>query len=75
MSRITDTTAYRYPNELWILAGTFLLVLLVIAITATATFCLSFIFIYLNFKFRGIYFMIIIKVGKTNYYIFQSNYP
>lgn len=40
-----DTTAYRYPNEQWILAGSFLLVFLVIAITATATFCMSFIFI------------------------------
>jgi Zn-dependent protease with chaperone function len=38
-------TAYRYPNEHFILALTLFLVLLVIAITATATVCASVIFI------------------------------
>ncbi len=39
------TTAYRYPNEQIILAGTLFLVLLVIALTASATVCASAIFI------------------------------
>jgi Zn-dependent protease with chaperone function len=45
MPRKFDTTAYRYHNEHWILAGSFLLVFLVIVLTSTATFCLSFIFV------------------------------
>lgn len=45
MSNPYDTTAYRYPNEHWILIGSFLLVFLVIVLTSTATFCLSFIFV------------------------------
>lgn len=40
-----DTTAYRYSNEIVILAITILLVLLVIGLTATATVCLSVVFI------------------------------
>jgi Zn-dependent protease with chaperone function len=39
------TTAYRYPYEGVIFAGTILLVLAVIALTATATLCLSAVFI------------------------------
>lgn len=40
-----NTSAYRYPNELLILALTILLVTLVIAFTATATLCTSVVFI------------------------------
>ena len=39
------TTAYRYPNEQLVLAGTLLLVLIVIAFTATATLCTGGLFI------------------------------
>jgi len=42
-----NTTAYRYPNEILILSGTILLVVLVIALTATATFCASILFVLL----------------------------
>jgi Zn-dependent protease with chaperone function len=45
MPKYLDTTAYRYPNEHWILAGSLLLVILVIILTSTATFCLSFLFV------------------------------
>lgn len=45
MPGIFDTTAYRYPNEQLILAGTILLVLVVIGLTATATVCMSVVFI------------------------------
>jgi Zn-dependent protease with chaperone function len=39
------TTAYRYPNEHLVLAGTLLLVFLVIAVSATATLCASVAFV------------------------------
>lgn len=39
------TTAYRFPNEQLILAGTLVLVLVVIALSATATVCASVVFI------------------------------
>lgn len=39
------TTAYRYPNEGWLLTLSFILVFGVIIITSTATLCLSSIFI------------------------------
>jgi len=45
MARVYQTSAYRYPNELLILALTFILVALVIVFTATATLCTSVVFI------------------------------
>jgi Zn-dependent protease with chaperone function len=45
MSEKFDTTAYRFPNEQMILAGTIVLVLAVIGLTATATVCMSVIFV------------------------------
>lgn len=45
LPRIFRTSAYRYPNELLILALTLLLVTLIIAFTATATLCTSVVFI------------------------------
>lgn len=45
VKRTFDTTAYRYPGELLILAITLFAVLAVIALTATATVCLSVVFI------------------------------
>jgi Zn-dependent protease with chaperone function len=41
------TTAYRYPNEQFILSATFILVFLVITLTATATFCAGGIFVFI----------------------------
>jgi Zn-dependent protease with chaperone function len=40
-----STDAYRYPNEMLILASTLLLVLVVIGVTATATLCGSVLFV------------------------------
>ncbi|UCH60688.1 MAG: M48 family metallopeptidase [Anaerolineales bacterium] len=45
MPKFYHTSAYRYPNELLILALTLVLVALVIALTATATLCTSVVFI------------------------------
>jgi Zn-dependent protease with chaperone function len=47
MARYFSTTAYRYPTENWILAGTLALILLVVVATAVLTFCASVLFIFL----------------------------